>query len=114
MSVSPETLLLILGMCLVTFIPRFLPMLLLSSRSLNPQLERWLKLVPPAVLAALLAPELLTSKGGAEGARLFISPDNMMLLASIPCFITAWITKSFFGTIVVGMAALALLRFFLG
>ena len=112
MNVSPDVFLLILGMGLVTFVPRFLPMLLLSSRQLNPQLERWLRLIPPAVLAALLAPELLTAKDAAGSAHLFISPDNLMLLAAIPCFLAAWLTRSFFGTIVAGMAALALLRFF--
>ena len=52
----PEQLLLILGMALVTYIPRVAPLLLLSSRQLNPHLMRWLEMVPPAVLAALLAP----------------------------------------------------------
>lgn len=100
---------LIIGMALVTYLPRALPLMLLSSRRLNPGIERWLRLIPPAVLAALLAPELLLTKSGA-GAKLFISTDNILLLAAIPSFLVAWCTKSFFGTVMVGMAAVAIGR----
>ena len=113
MSLSLDHFLIILGMCLVTFVPRFCPLLLLSSRSLHPLVERWLKLIPAAVLAALLAPGLLTLKNGEE-TLLFISSDNILLLASIPCFLTGWFTKNFFATVIVGILAAALLRHFLG
>ena len=34
----------------------------------------------------------------------------MFLLASVPTFIASWLTKSFFGTVAVGMGTVALLR----
>ena len=46
----PEIALLIFLMAVVTFIPRVLPVLLLSRRSLPELLERWLSYVPVAVL----------------------------------------------------------------
>ena len=109
-----DQLLLILGMALVTYIPRMAPLMLLSSRNLNPHLMRWLEMVPPAVLAALLAPELLLQshkEGGDVIKTLWISPDNIFLLAAIPTFVVGWLTRSFFGTVAAGMITVALLRY---
>lgn len=97
-------------MAIVTYIPRALPLVLLSSRALNPLIERWLRLIPPAVLSALLVPELLLGKTE-SGVKLFISPDNTMLLAALPSFLVAWLTRSFFGTVITGMGAVALGRY---
>ena len=102
--------LLILGMAVVTYIPRVLPLWLLSSKSLHPAFMRWLEMVPPAVLAALLAPSLFLQKDAAGAERLFFSSDNIFLLAAVPAFFVAWKTKSFFGTVAAGMAAVAVLR----
>ncbi|MDR2825925.1 MAG: AzlD domain-containing protein [Deltaproteobacteria bacterium] len=108
MSLSVNTLLLILGMGLVTFAVRFLPLALLSAHSLNPVVERWLNLVPPAVLAALLAPELLIAREAVP--VLNISIDNTLLIAAFPAFLVAWFSKSFFATIITGMFVAGLLR----
>lgn len=106
-----DQLLLILGMALVTYIPRAAPLMLLSSRNLNPLLMRWLEMVPPAVLAALLAPELLLTGAPDGGKMLFLSTDNVFLLASAPTLLVGWLSRSFFGTVAVGMGAVALLRY---
>lgn len=108
-----EQLLLILGMAVVTYIPRAVPLMLLSSRELNPLLMRWLEMVPPAVLAALLAPELLLRTGQAGEKSLFLGLDNVFLLAAVPTFLAGWLGKSFFATVAVGMASVALLRYFM-
>ena len=102
--------LLILGMAVVTYIPRVAPLLLLSSRNLNPLLMRWLEMVPPAVLAALLAPELLL-RSESGGKVLFLNMNNFFLLAALPTFVVGWITRSFFGTVAFGMGMVALLRY---
>ena len=111
MSVSPDIFLIIAGMGLVTFALRFLPLVFLSGRSLNPLIERWLSLVPPAVMAALLAPELLIDKAT---HNLNLNLDNVLLLAALPAGLVAWFTRSFFATIVTGLASLALIRYFMG
>ena len=97
----------ICGMGAVTYLPRLLPMLLLSDRKLSPWIARWLSFVPATVLAALLAPGLLCREGG-----LTLKMDNLFLLAAIPTFIVAWRFKSFFGTVATGMAVVALARYF--
>lgn len=103
-------LLLILGMALVTYLPRVLPLVMLSSRDLNPLLIRWLEMVPPAVLAALLAQELFLKKAPGGGKALFLSLDNIYLLAFAPTLLVGWFSRSFFGTVAVGMISVALLR----
>ena len=52
-----DLLLCILGMALVTLIPRVMPVTLLAGRELPPLLTRWLSFVPVAVMAALLGAE---------------------------------------------------------
>lgn len=101
---------LIAGMTVVTYLPRLLPLWLLSSRNLHPAFMRWLEMVPPAVLAALLAPSLLLHKSADGSEEIFLGLDNVFLLASIPTFLAAWKTKSFSGTVTVGMGTVALLR----
>lgn len=99
--------LMLCGMLAVTYIPRTVPLQLLSQRELNPVITRWLSFVPPAVLAALLAPDLIMKQGAVHMAA-----DNLYLLAAVPATLVAWRTGSFFGTIAVGMAAVACARFF--
>ena len=98
----------IAGMGVVTYLPRLLPMLLLSGRNLAPWISRWLSFVPATVLAALLAPGLLCPEG-----RLDLGLNNLYLLAALPTFVVAWRLKSFFGTVATGMGLVALARYFL-
>ncbi len=101
--------LLILGMAVVTYIPRVAPLLMLASRSPHPGLLRFLEMIPPAVLAALLAPELLL-RNTATAPELFLSSDNLFLLAAVPTLLVGMFWRNFFGTVATGMVALALLR----
>jgi branched-subunit amino acid transport protein len=96
------------GMGLVTVLPRILPILLLSGRKLPPVAERWLSLIVPAILSALLFPELVFMGDTAFA----LSTSNTFLMASIPTFWVAWRTKSLYKTVIVGIAAAASLRFF--
>lgn len=95
----------ILGMGLVTYLPRLLPVWFLSSRSLPPLVIAWLRFVPVAVLAALLLPGLLIREGQTD-----LGFDNLFLWAAIPAMLVAWKTKNFFGTVLTGMGLVALLR----
>ncbi|WP_163336299.1 AzlD domain-containing protein [Desulfopila sp. IMCC35008] len=97
----------ICGMGLVTYIPRIVPMMLLSGRQLAPWIVRWLSFVPATVLSALLLPGLICSDGS-----LVISSENVFLLAAVPTFLVAWRTGSFFGTVATGMILVALMRYF--
>ncbi|MFB6071482.1 MAG: AzlD domain-containing protein [Halobacterium sp.] len=66
-----------------------------------PRVKRTLAFVPPAVLAALVAPELLLRDGG-----LAVSLGNHRLLAGLFAAAVAWRTEDMLATVVAGMAAL--------
>jgi branched-subunit amino acid transport protein len=106
MEIRWTILLIILGAALVTFIPRVLPLMLLSQMELPKWLIRWLKNVPVAVMAALLAQELLLSEGNFS-----LTENYLKLLAAIPAFIVAFLTKSLLGTVLAGVLFMMVLRF---
>lgn len=60
--------LLILGMGIVTYLPRMIPMVLLQNVTLNPFLNRFLKFIPFAALGALIFPGVLESTGSISSA----------------------------------------------
>lgn len=108
LTVRPSILALFAGMALVTYLPRMLPLVVLSRFRFPPLVQRWLGFVPVSVLAALLAKELLVSQG-----RLALPPAHPQLLAAIPAFVVAARTRSLMATVITGMAAIALLRLLL-
>lgn len=95
---SDTYILMVLGMGLVTFIPRWAPFFFLSSRHLPVWLVAWLDLIPASILSALLLPALITT--GEPRRLMLLQPE---LLAAIPTFIFALKTRSLGGTVVVGM-----------
>jgi branched-subunit amino acid transport protein len=96
------------GMLVVTFVPRLLPAWFLRGKKLHPFLEAWLRYVPVAVLAALLLPSLLVQDGAVQWRW-----DNLYLWGAIPAGVVAWKKKSLFGTVIVGMLVVALARWLL-
>lgn len=103
-----EITLLIIMMALVTFIPRALPIVMLSRRRLPRLVELWLSYVPVAVLAALLTPGLFAPAGEIT----FNVSDNPYFWVSIPLFIIAYFTRSLFITVSSGMILISMLRYF--
>lgn len=94
------------GMAVVTYLPRLLPTLFLSGRTLRPVIVAWLRLIPPAVLAAMLVPSLLVRE-----ERLVVSHDNLFLMAAFFAFLVAWKWQSLSATVMVGMGLVALGRY---
>ncbi|MBZ9752276.1 AzlD domain-containing protein [Deinococcus sp. HMF7604] len=64
-----QTALLIVAMGLVTFLPRYLPLVLWKDRALSAPVKAFLGYVPPAVLAAIVVPALLLPSGEWTGLR---------------------------------------------
>jgi branched-subunit amino acid transport protein len=94
-------------MAIVTYLPRLLPTLFLSGKTLRPIFASWLRLIPPAVLAAMLVPSLLVPDKSIE-----LGFDNLFLWAALIAFPVAWKWNSLFATVIVGMGLVALGRFF--
>ncbi|WP_207260335.1 AzlD domain-containing protein [Desulfovibrio sp. Huiquan2017] len=99
----------IVGMLAVTYVPRMVPLVALASRTLPESVVRWLSYVPAAVLSSMLFPALLLRGGSVD-----LSLDNYFLWAAVPAFLLAWRTRSFFGTVALGMAFVAAGRHFFG
>lgn len=93
-----DYLLLLMGMGLVTYLPRWLPLHYLSRRSLPEWFIQWLDLVPVSILSALLLPALILE--GQPRHLDFLQPEFWV---AIPTFAFAWRTRSLSGTVVVGM-----------
>ena len=88
----------LLGMGIVTYVPRWLPLALLSNRRLPEWFEQWLDLIPAAVLSALILPILITT--GAPRRLDLLRPE---LFVAVPTLLFAVKTRSLAGTVVVGM-----------
>ena len=98
---------LILGMGLVTFFPRFLPMGYLTRWVIPERVKMGLGYIPIAILSAIVFPILLFNDGG----KVEIQPHY--LLSAIPVFIFAWKVKSLWASVVLGMLVYWGLGFFL-
>ncbi len=96
--IRTEYFLLVLGMGLVTYVPRWFPLFFLSQRKLPRWFVEWLDLVPVAILSALILPDLLVL-GVPRQFELFQAKS----LVAIPTLLFALKTKSLGGTLIVGM-----------
>ena len=91
---------------LLTFGMRFIFIYLLGRFEIPETMRRALRFVPPAVLTAIVVPELLI-----RSDHIDMSFTNFRLLAGIVAVLLAWKTKNTLLTIVGGMLALLLLEF---
>ncbi len=101
--------LIIVGMGLVTFGTRLTPIVLLGRIEIPVIVQRALRFVPPAVLTAIIVPELLYRNN-----QIDVSVTNLRLLAGLIAIVVAWRTKNALMTIGVGMIALWVLQSFIG
>jgi branched-subunit amino acid transport protein len=109
MRLDPKLLVLVIGMALATYIPRWLPLFCLSRRQLPLWLETWLDLIPAAVLSALILPALVL--GGDPRHLDLLRPE---LIVAVPVLLFALKTRSMGGTVVLGMALFWLTKKLLG
>lgn len=57
---NTNILILILGMAVVTYIPRAIPAVLIDKMHFSPKVEKFLKLIPYTAMAALIFPGVFT------------------------------------------------------
>ena len=91
---------------LLTFGMRYSFIYLLGRFELPEILRRALRFVPPAVLTALVVPDLMV-----QSNRIDVSWTNFRLLAGVVAVLVAWKTKNTLLTILAGMVALLVLEF---
>lgn len=92
---------------ILTYATRLSFILLFGKFEAPEWLRRGLHYVPPAVLSAIIVPEVLIQAG-----KMNISQDNARLPAALLAILVAWKTKNAVLTILVGMATLWIWRGF--
>ncbi|MFQ5922828.1 MAG: AzlD domain-containing protein [Anaerolineales bacterium] len=101
---NAEIWLIIVGGMVVTYLTRLSFTVLVPPDRLSPTFSRGLVYIPPAVLAAIVLPELLLVEG-----NITISPTNFRLMAGVLATLVAWRFKNTWLTIASGLLALWLL-----
>lgn len=97
----------VLGMGVITFAIRLSMILMSGQITLGDELQRALRYVPPAVLSAIILPEIVQ-----PGGTLDLSLGNERLLAGLLAIAVAWFTRNMIWTVITGMVALWLLQTF--
>ena len=97
-------LVLILG-GLITFGMRFSLIYLFGRFEVPETMRRALHYVPPAVLSAIIFPELFYRAGALD-----LTFTNTRLLAGLIAILVAWFSKNTLLTIIIGMIALLILQ----
>jgi uncharacterized membrane protein len=100
MSLDPATLLAILSMALATYLTRLAGFVLVGRFRLEGQAKAAFDAIPPAILAAVIAPSVLTG-GPAEA------------IAGVITILAAF-RLPLLGTVLVGVAAIVVLRAMFG
>ena len=90
---------------LITFGIRFSLIYLFGKLHIPGTVRRALHYVPPAVLSAIIFPELFLQNG-----KLNLAFDNYRWLAGVFAVLVAWFSKNTLVTIIAGMIALLLLQ----
>jgi branched-subunit amino acid transport protein len=92
---------------LLILICRVVPLFFLKGKELPNHVAKALSFIPPAAFAALVANDIFSAQTFALNDFSALIP----ILAAIPVFIVAWLSKSLVWSAVVGVASFALLAF---
>ena len=97
--------LVVLGLCVVTFVTRSFFLLTPSSFVFPPLIQRALRFAPTAAITAVIAPEILL-----QGGHVDVTWHNKALIACIVASVVFLIRQSLLLTICVGMLVFTVLR----
>lgn len=98
--------LLIIGMGVLTYAIRLSFIISADRLTIPPVIRRALRYVPPAVLTAIVVPEMLMPTGSLD----LVSPR---FFAGLIAIAAAYLTRNVMWTVAVGMVSLWLLQFLL-
>lgn len=96
---------LIIGMTLVTFLPRYIPLALAGKIKITPLFSLALSYVPIAVMSIIIIQATMIKEG-----EISMVMENHKLLASIVAFVVAIMTKHMFLTIIAGLISFVLIK----
>lgn len=101
MEISREFLLILIGTAFVTIAARTLPLVLLSKLDIPEWAMRFLRHIPVAVMASLVALSILT-----KDEEWLPIAHNPQIIALFPTIIAAIITRSLLITVIVGILSM--------
>ncbi|WP_035051599.1 AzlD domain-containing protein [Carnobacterium pleistocenium] len=102
---TSQQLLLILGMAVVTYLPRVLPLLVLSNRSIPTKVSKWMSFIPVSIFSALIFSNIFFWE-----SQFNVNPlVNIKLVPSILVFFVAYKTKNLLWSMAIGIAAITLM-----
>lgn len=108
--IDRKYLFIILGMGLVTYATRVLPIFLFKNRKLNENILKWMKYVPITILSAIIAPDIFMPQ---PKGVLHISFKNPYLVASVITLLATFKIKNLIGVIAVGIISILILKNFI-
>ena len=100
---NSQFLLLIIGMAVVSYIPRIVPMMYFSKREIPQWFHDWMKYVPAALFAALFFKDVFI----VEHEFSFLS--NLKIIAALIVMGVAYKTKSMGLSVISGLVSIILL-----
>jgi len=95
----------IVGMALLNYAVRFVPIAVVSRVDLPKPVMRWLSFIPISVMGALVASEVMLP--GGEWSNPLLGPNVYAALITAAVFKT---TRSFLGATIAGMASFVILQ----
>lgn len=99
--------LIMISVGILTYLTRLSFVMILARWQTPAIIQRGLRFVPVAVLAAIILPELVLHSGARH-----ITTDNPRLVAGMIAILVAWKTKNAAWTVLVGMSILLLMQSF--
>lgn len=93
----------ILGMAIVTYIPRILPMIIFSKNDMSESIKDIMKFIPIAILSSLIAKDIFFN-----GDNLYLSFTNPKIISGIIVLLVAYKFKSIAVSIAVGAISIFL------
>jgi branched-subunit amino acid transport protein len=96
--VTAIELVVILGMALAVYVPKALPLVIVSE-GLTTRLRPWLQYVAPAVLGALVAPSIVAPSGQ-------LAPPGWDQTAYVVAFVVALVTRRMVPSLAAGLATI--------
>ena len=97
---TPAELLIILGMAVAVYVPKALPLVIVSE-GLTLRLRPWLQYVAPAVLGALVAPSVVAPSGQ-------LAAPGWDQTAYLVAFVVAILTSRMVPSLAAGLATIVL------
>lgn len=99
----------IIGMALLNFLIRFVPIAAVSRVELPAPIMRWLEFIPVSVMGALVANTVFRPRGE------FVAPwSNPWVIACAVTALAYRVTRSFLGATVIGMVSFVVISALLG